>query len=71
MTDTNLPRWLQWAREIQALSQTGLTYSTTGYDTQRYQRLMEIAAEMAESHTGRPAKPGCRTSSHNRGTPPR
>ncbi len=56
MTDTNLPRWLQWAREIQALSQTGLTYSTTGYDTQRYRRLMEIAAEMAESQTGRPGE---------------
>ena len=54
MTYPDVPRWLEWAREIQALSQTGLTYSTTDYDTQRYRRLMAIAAEMAESHTGDP-----------------
>ena len=52
MTETNLPRWLEWAREIQSLSQTGLTYSDTEYHIQRYQRLMEIAAEIVETHTG-------------------
>lgn len=41
-------RWLEWAREIQALSQTGLTYSTSNYETQRYRRLAEIAAEIAQ-----------------------
>jgi ADP-ribose pyrophosphatase YjhB (NUDIX family) len=41
-------RWLEWAREIQALSQTGLTYSTSDYDTQRYRRFAEIAAEIAQ-----------------------
>ncbi len=40
------PRWLEWAREIQALAQTGLHYSTDEYNRQRYQRLLEIAAEM-------------------------
>jgi ADP-ribose pyrophosphatase YjhB (NUDIX family) len=44
-----VPRWLEWAREIQALSQTGLTYSETDYNTQRYRRLLEIAAEIVES----------------------
>jgi hypothetical protein len=48
MTKTNLPHWLEWAREIQALSQTGLTYSNNDYNTQRYRRLMEIAAEMVQ-----------------------
>ncbi len=57
MTEINLPRWLEWAREIQALSQTGLTYSDTEYHTQRYQRLMEIAAEIVESHTGLSKEP--------------
>ncbi|MFO7986727.1 MAG: NUDIX hydrolase [Desulfatiglandaceae bacterium] len=47
----HLPRWLEWAREIQALSQTGLAYSESAYNTQRYRRLMEIAAEMLESRT--------------------
>lgn len=46
-----MPHWLKWAREIQALSQTGLTYSDNDFDTQRYQRLSEIAAEIAQGHT--------------------
>ena len=45
------PRWLAWAREIQSISQTGLTYSENDFDTQRYRRLMEIAAEIVENHT--------------------
>ncbi len=52
MDHTRVPRWLQWAREIQALSQTGLTYSSSEYETQRYRRLMEISAEIVSSHTG-------------------
>ncbi len=46
-----LPRWLEWARELQALAQTGLAFSSTGYDTQRYRRLMEIAAEITAGST--------------------
>lgn len=42
----DIPRWLKWAQEIQALAQTGLHYSQTDYDRQRYRRLMEIAADM-------------------------
>jgi ADP-ribose pyrophosphatase YjhB (NUDIX family) len=57
MPDTHPPRWLEWAREIQALSQTGLTYNDDDYNTQRYQRLMEIAAEIVESHTGLSQEP--------------
>lgn len=52
MTEANKTRWLAWAREIQALSQTGLTYSTSDYDTARYRRLSEIAAEIVASQTG-------------------
>jgi len=54
MAEYNLPPWLKWAREIQSLSQTGLAYSNSDYDIQRYRRLMEIAAEMVQSHTGLP-----------------
>jgi ADP-ribose pyrophosphatase YjhB (NUDIX family) len=57
MTKTVSPRWLDWAREIQALSQTGLTYSENDYQTQRYRRLMEIAAEIVENHTKLPREP--------------
>jgi ADP-ribose pyrophosphatase YjhB (NUDIX family) len=41
-----VPTWLQLAREIQSLSQTGLHFSQTDYDRHRYGRLLEIAAEM-------------------------
>jgi ADP-ribose pyrophosphatase YjhB (NUDIX family) len=40
------PRWLEWAREIQALAQTGSLYALNEYQRQRYQRLMQIAAEI-------------------------
>jgi 8-oxo-dGTP pyrophosphatase MutT (NUDIX family) len=50
-----MPRWLEWAREIQGLYQTGLAFASTDYETGRYRRLNEIAAEMVASHTGLPA----------------
>ena len=44
------PRWLLWAREIQATAQTGLAYTKDVYDRQRYQRLQQLAAViMAEA----------------------
>jgi ADP-ribose pyrophosphatase YjhB (NUDIX family) len=55
MTTYRVPRWLAWAREIQALSQTGLTFSENDYERQRYTRLAEIAAEIMHSYTGLPA----------------
>ncbi|HSJ54572.1 MAG TPA: NUDIX hydrolase, partial [Anaerolineae bacterium] len=51
MPECTAPRWLQWAQEIQALSQTGLAFSTIPYDVERYTRLMEIAAEIVAGHT--------------------
>lgn len=51
MSQVATPRWLAWAREIQALAQSGLAYSSNEYERLRYQRLVEIAAEMVEAHT--------------------
>jgi ADP-ribose pyrophosphatase YjhB (NUDIX family) len=48
----NPPRWLEWAREIQALSQTGFHYSENEYHRQRYLRLLEIAAEITSEYSG-------------------
>ena len=53
MSDAS-PKWLTWAREIQALSQTGLAFNEPGYDTDRYVRLTEIAAEIIAGHTSVP-----------------
>ncbi len=49
--DTDFPKWLQWAREIQALSQTGLAFAETDYEISRYKRLIEIASEITEEST--------------------
>ena len=54
MSENAVPRWLQWAREIQAVSQTGLTYASSEYEVQRYKRLTEIAAEIVQDHAGLP-----------------
>ena len=57
MTNNNeIPRWLQWAREIQAIAQTGETYSLNEWQSQRYQRLMEISAEIIGEHTHHPVE---------------
>ena len=50
--DRGLPDWLAWAREIQALAQTGLAFSTNRYEAARCRRLLEIAAEIVASRTG-------------------
>ena len=51
MVEVTNPRWLEWAREIQALAQTGYHYSENEYQRQRNQRLAEIAAEIVSEHT--------------------
>jgi len=40
------PQWLRWARELQALAQTGSHFGTSDYDRERYDRISEIAAEI-------------------------
>ena len=40
------PKWLLWARELQALAQTGLAFTKDVYDCQRYKHLRELAAQM-------------------------
>ena len=41
-----LSKGMRWAREIQAIAQTGLSYAPDHFDVERYERLSEIAAEM-------------------------
>lgn len=51
MTGGNALRWLEWAREIQALSQTGYHYAENQFQRQRNRRLTEIAAEIISEHS--------------------
>ncbi|RPJ23947.1 MAG: NUDIX domain-containing protein [Chloroflexi bacterium] len=46
MTNHQTSKWIDWAREIFSLSQSGLTYSGNEYDIDRYKRLQEITAEI-------------------------
>jgi ADP-ribose pyrophosphatase YjhB (NUDIX family) len=40
------PAWLTWARRLNALAQTGLTFAENPYDIERYTAIRTIAAEM-------------------------
>jgi ADP-ribose pyrophosphatase YjhB (NUDIX family) len=44
--------WLEWAKQIQAIAQTGLHYSQNEFDIERYQILHRIAAEMMAAYAG-------------------
>jgi ADP-ribose pyrophosphatase YjhB (NUDIX family) len=52
MTD---PQWLLWARELQAMAQTGLAFPTTHWDQARYERLQALAADIMAAHTTTPS----------------
>ena len=49
--DGVMPMWFKWAREIQALAQTGLTFSENMYEKERNTRLMGLASEMMAAHS--------------------
>ena len=51
-TTSGSARTFEWAREIQALAQTGHHYAQDEYQRARCIRLMEIAAEMMSDQTG-------------------
>ncbi len=45
------PDWLIWAREIQAIGQTGLAFAKDPYDRERYHALVRLAARIMADHT--------------------
>ena len=47
----DIPDWLRWAREIQAISQIGLLFSKSHYDEKNFNRLQEISAQMLARHS--------------------
>ena len=46
------PKWVGWARELQAIAQTGLNFSESEYDRERYQRILEISIDIFAKHSG-------------------
>ncbi|HSL90313.1 MAG TPA: NUDIX hydrolase [Ignavibacteriaceae bacterium] len=51
METEKIPRWLEIARELQQLAQTGLAFAENEYEKKRYDRLNEIAVEIVDSNT--------------------
>jgi ADP-ribose pyrophosphatase YjhB (NUDIX family) len=46
------PDWLIWARELQAIAQTGLAFSKDPYDLDRFAALRRLAARIMADRTG-------------------
>ncbi len=45
------PQWIEWAKALQAIAQTGLHFCQSQYDAERYQQIQEIAADIFADHT--------------------
>ena len=46
------PQWLTWAKKLQAIAQTGLTYAQDPFDVERYESVRQVAAEMMATASG-------------------
>ena len=47
------PKWLEWAKSLQAIAQNGLIFAENEFDIERYKKIREIASEMmAENSNG-------------------
>lgn len=44
-------KWLTWAKEIQGIAQTGLTYAKDVYDIERYEALRELSVDILVNYT--------------------
>ncbi|MFE4710730.1 MULTISPECIES: NUDIX hydrolase [unclassified Paenibacillus] len=44
-------KWLSWAKEIQAIAQTGLAYAKDVYDIERYQALRELSVDILAQYS--------------------
>jgi ADP-ribose pyrophosphatase YjhB (NUDIX family) len=47
---------LRWARELQAIAQTGLAYDPNVYDRERYEAVARVAVELLAAGSGAPVE---------------
>ncbi len=47
-------QWLKWVQQLQAIAQTGLTYTKDVFDKQRYKMIQQITAEIAANYSDVP-----------------
>ncbi|MBB6672811.1 NUDIX hydrolase [Cohnella nanjingensis] len=45
------PKWLTWAKQIQAISQAGLAYSKDIYDLERFEMLRTLSVDILQHYT--------------------
>lgn len=45
-------KWLEWAKELQAIAQDGLTYTKNKFEIERFERIREISAEIMSEYSG-------------------
>ena len=45
------PKWLSWAKQLQAISQAGLAYSKDIYDIERFELIRNISIEIASEYS--------------------
>jgi ADP-ribose pyrophosphatase YjhB (NUDIX family) len=46
------PKWLYWAKQLQAIAQTGIEFTENPYDKERYLRIRELSVEILNEYTG-------------------
>lgn len=51
MSDQQRDQWLDWARRLQAIGQTGSQLTDGYYDRVNYRNLLQVAAEIVAAHT--------------------
>lgn len=44
-------KWLEWAKQIQAISQTGLAYSKDIYDLERFEMLRDLSVDILNAYS--------------------
>ncbi|MBS4535340.1 NUDIX hydrolase [Clostridium sp. D2Q-14] len=45
------PRWLNYAKKLQAIAQAGLAYSKDKYDIERFEQIREISVDIMNNYT--------------------
>lgn len=45
------PKWLKWAKQLQSISQAGLTYSKDVYDLERFEMIKKLSIEIVSQYT--------------------
>ncbi len=45
------PKWLEWAKSLNAVAQNGLTFAVNEFDVERYKQIRDIAAQIMASNS--------------------